>query len=70
MNKVSFEDISDLITNADDNMYLELVRELVDIAMLEELVIEGFNNLSDDEQVELVQRYNAKFDKEGETTNE
>lgn len=67
--KIGVEDINDLITNVDDQLYLKLLEELVGYETLEELLVDHFYNLEDDEQQELLKRFSRKL-KEKEQTNE
>ena len=64
MNKEGFNDIQELIVNATDQIYSELLHELIDSAVLEEMMTENFNWLDDKEQEELLQRYSKKLQEE------
>lgn len=59
--KIEIQDISDVITNVNDEMYLELLHELIDYAVLEEMIIENFNWLEEKEQEELLMRFSKKL---------
>lgn len=63
------EDISDLISNVDDELYNQLLEELIGYGMLDEMLVDHFYNLEDDEQEELLQRFSKKLN-EKEQTNE
>jgi hypothetical protein len=67
--KIGVEDINDLITNVDDQLYLKLLEELVGYETLEGLLVDHFYNLDDDEQEELLKRFSRKLN-EKEQTNE
>ena len=63
--KIEIQDISDVITNVNVKMYVELLHELIDYAVLEEMIIENFNWLEEKEQEELLQKYSKKLNDKG-----
>jgi hypothetical protein len=67
MQNESFNDIQELIVNATDKMYLELIVELIDYSVIEEMLTEKFNWLEEKEQEELLQRFSKKLNGKEQT---